>query len=165
MKKRLLTATFAAGMVALAASSQALAADKPKPPGSGAAAVAQYVEQIPTSSGPRATGFGRREVRPLPRKVARKLVRQGGRDAPLLKEIATSSTYGAPTRKLKTSKTVKLPTPKEVAEPSPAKTLSAGINVVTDGSDTRLIVLGIVLVLISLLAVASAAVRQRADRR
>ena len=164
MSRNALTSGIAVGTLAFAVAPAALAA-KPKPPGSGAAAVSQYVEQIPTSSGPRATGFGTREVKPLPRKIERKLVRQGGRDAPLLKEIATSSTYGAPTRKLKTPKKVKLPTPKEVQQTSPTKTLSAGVSVVTDGSDTRLIVLAIVLAAISLLAVASAALRQRAGRR
>ena len=165
MSRHSLTFGIVVGMAALAVAPSAPAKGKPKPPGSGAAAVSQYVEQIPTSSGPRATGFGKREVKPLPRTIERKLVRQGGRDAPLLKEIATSSTYGAPTRKLKTSKKVKLPTPKEIQRTSPTKTLSAGVSVVTDGSDGRLIALAIVLVLISVLSIVSAAVRQRAGGR
>ena len=63
------------------------------PPVSG---IAQYVEEVPTSAGGTGANWSNPQRRALPAAVARKLAQQGGADATALREIATSSTYGAP---------------------------------------------------------------------
>jgi hypothetical protein len=56
----------------------------------------QYVETLPTTSGPSATDDRRRGKTPLRPSVAAKLREQGGADASRLEAIATSSDFGAP---------------------------------------------------------------------
>jgi hypothetical protein len=56
----------------------------------------QYVETVPTTSGPSATDDRRRGKTPLRPSVAAKLRDQGGADASKLEAIATSSDFGAP---------------------------------------------------------------------
>jgi hypothetical protein len=56
----------------------------------------QYVETLPTPSGPSATADRRRGKTPLRPSVAAKLRNQGGEDASRLEELATSSDFGAP---------------------------------------------------------------------
>jgi hypothetical protein len=59
-------------------------------------AVDQYVEALPTSSGPAPRGRGATKPRPLPADVASQVREQGGDDAQPLIEIATSPRYAAP---------------------------------------------------------------------
>jgi hypothetical protein len=56
----------------------------------------QYVETLPTTSGPSATDDRRRGKTPLRPSVAAKLRHQGGADASRLEAVATSSDFGAP---------------------------------------------------------------------
>ena len=56
----------------------------------------QYVETLPTTTGPSATGNNRRGKTPLRPSVAAKLRAQGGADAASLEALATSSDFGAP---------------------------------------------------------------------
>ena len=56
----------------------------------------QYVETLPTTSGPSATDDRRRGKTPLRPSAAAKLRAQGGADASKLEAIATSSDFGAP---------------------------------------------------------------------
>ena len=56
----------------------------------------QYVETLPTTSGPSATKDRRRGKTPLRPSVAAKLRSQGGADAARLEAVATSSDFGAP---------------------------------------------------------------------
>jgi hypothetical protein len=56
----------------------------------------QYVETLPTTSGPSATKDGKHRKTPLRPSVAAKLRSQGGADASRLEAIATSSEFGAP---------------------------------------------------------------------
>jgi hypothetical protein len=56
----------------------------------------QYVETLPTTSGPSATDDRRRGKTPLRPSAAAKLRAQGGADAARLEAIATSSDFGAP---------------------------------------------------------------------
>jgi hypothetical protein len=56
----------------------------------------QYVETLPSPSGPSATKDRRRSKTPLRPSVAAKLRKQGGADAARLEEVATSSDFGAP---------------------------------------------------------------------
>jgi hypothetical protein len=64
-------------------------------PQPGAPAIDQYIEQIPTPSGPQPTSVEER-VQPLPAAAQRELEAEAGADAEVLTEIATSSRYGAP---------------------------------------------------------------------
>jgi hypothetical protein len=155
------------------------------PAANGSAAVAQYVEQINTATGSCATGYGKAHVKPLKPAIQRKLTRQGGSDAPVLEQVATSSTYGAPqtsvgsettraTRPTKarthgkktggsraagTRSRVELPDVRTDATPS--KALSAAANVVSDGSNGRLVGLALFLVAITVVALGVATYRQR----
>lgn len=174
-----------AGLLLLVPGS-ALAKNGPGNPGS-SAAVQQYVEQIPTSTGSHATGFGKTKTKPLAPAVQHRLTSQGGRDAPLLQQVATSSAYGAPQQTLRTSVPVRHH-PKAVrrggrakpapyappararlpdtrTKPTPSRALSAVGSVVTDGSDGRLIALAIFLAAITATALGVAAYRQRAQRQ
>lgn len=143
------------------------------------AAVSQYVEHIPTSSGPQATGIGKERFKPLPRRAKAKLVQQGGEDAALLEKIATSSAYGAPQGTLGKGKkggkdkddpgaggaaVVTRDDPRDLGDASTSEALSAAVSVVTDGSDKRLLGLLVVMLLITAAALASAGYRQRALR-
>lgn len=156
----------------LAASESAWATHKPGHPGPcRVAAVCQYVEQIPTSSGSQATGFGKPRVTPLPPAVKEQLTRQAGADAPLLEQIATSSVYGAPQKKLRAApvgpnnrSSGELGPPIEREDTSIGGALSAAVDVTADGSNGRLIGLLIVLLAITGVALASAGYRQRAVR-
>ena len=56
----------------------------------------QYVETVPTTSGPSATKEGKGGKTPLRPSVAARLRQQGGADAARLEAIATSSDFGAP---------------------------------------------------------------------
>ena len=56
----------------------------------------QYVETVPTTSGPSVTKDRKRGRTPLSPSIAAKLRSQGGADAAALEEVATSSGFGAP---------------------------------------------------------------------
>jgi hypothetical protein len=79
--------------LALAVAMPAHAAEPPS-------AVAQYIEQIPTASGSVVGPLQRGSAAPLPRSVDARLESEAGAEAPLLRDVATSPRYGAPTRTL-----------------------------------------------------------------
>jgi hypothetical protein len=189
--RSLVAAAGALALAAFASPAYAKTCGGGAPPTSGSAAVAQYVEQINTATGSCATGVGKPHVKPLKPAVQRKLTQQGGADAPVLQQVATSSTYGAPQTTLAAQRTtgarspsakrakngrrgprggaaapaatrVKLPDVK--SNPTPSKALSAAANVVADGSNGRLIGLALFLVAITLVALGAATYRQRASR-
>jgi hypothetical protein len=56
----------------------------------------QYVETLPTSSGPSATKEGKDRRTRLPADVKAKLAADGGQDAASLEAVATSGRFGAP---------------------------------------------------------------------
>jgi hypothetical protein len=127
----------------------------------GPSSVQQYVEQLPTSCGSHATGTGNRTTK-LPRSIQEKIQTQGGSDASLLQNIATSEKYGAPPQKIK-APNAKAKRHAKILSDSANKSsnpLSASVSVVTDGSDSRLIVLVLLMVGIAALVLA-AAVRKR----
>jgi hypothetical protein len=68
------------------------------PPNPDASSVEQYVELVPTSSGPAAPGVGREQRIPLPLAARHALEKTSRPTADALLTVATSSTYGAPTR-------------------------------------------------------------------
>jgi hypothetical protein len=86
---RIIVAAVAAAALAVPASA---AAETPQD----FSASDQYVETLPTTSGPSATNDRRRGKTPLRPSVAAKLRSQGGADAGRLEAVATSSDFGAP---------------------------------------------------------------------
>ena len=95
MRSRILRRIVILPMLAtgtLLASAGAAAAER-GPPGDWAAA-AQYVEMIPTSTGPKAAGAAG-PTKPLPKSLATQFARRGGTDAKALETLVTSSGWGA----------------------------------------------------------------------
>jgi hypothetical protein len=86
---RLIVAALVAVLLAVPAQA---AADTPQD----FSASDQYVETLPTPSGPSAADGRRRGKTPLRPSVAAKLRDQGGADTSRLEAIATSSDFGAP---------------------------------------------------------------------
>jgi hypothetical protein len=83
-------------LVALAAAALAVPAGAVAKSPDDFSASDQYVETLPTTSGPSATKDRKRGKTPLRPSVAAKLRSQGGADAARLEAIATSSDFGAP---------------------------------------------------------------------
>ena len=133
--------------------------------GGGSSAVQQYVEQLPTSCGNVASGTGTRQTK-LPKAIEHKIDSQGGSQAKILKEIATSEAMGAPQRTIKPQKTKTTRHYKKILGDAEkhSNALSAGFNVVSDGSDWRLLMLLIVMIG-SAVAVLGTAVRRRRGTR
>jgi hypothetical protein len=129
----------------------AVASAAPPPPPEDIPAASAYVELIPTSGGSRSPRVGRGGIVRLPANVEAQLAREGGADAPLLKEVATSRAYGAP----------KAVRPVDTPPPSDQKALTAGIGVVSDGSSRRVALLGALLVVMTLGVVGAAVYRRR----
>lgn len=144
-----------------------------------ASAVDQYVECIPTSDGDDANnesgaggggnGGGGTTLSPS---VSSQIDSQAGSDAPLLKEVASSPRYGAPTKKLKvpaaTGTNGKARIGKEQmvqadpqADVSAGDALSAAAGAVGSGDAARLIGLLVALFLVSAATLAAAAARQK----
>jgi hypothetical protein len=143
----------------------------------GPSAVAQYIEQVPTSCGSNASVAESKAK--LPRKVTKKLRRTGGSDAKQLETIATSTRYGAPsqtvTQTVKKSKAkakaharrqLKSELPRSIRHPGKTRVtaLSGFGGVVADGSDSRLIALVAIMALTALAAGVTAIVRRRSSR-
>ena len=85
-------ALIIATVVAIAGGVASSAEGKLTPKPGDSSSVAQYVEQLPTSTG---LSSSNAEPAPLPVPAERALRTSGGKEQPLLKSIATSSAYGA----------------------------------------------------------------------
>jgi hypothetical protein len=85
----LLAAAGAATLLALPGTAAAQTTDIPS-------AVDQYVEDVPTGGGSSVPGSGGGGNSNLPPGVSAQISEQGGSDASLLGQVATSSNYGAP---------------------------------------------------------------------
>lgn len=128
------------------------------------AAVDQYVEDVPTSGGSEISGGGSSEPEstPLPPDAASALQAEGGEDAGVLERIATSSAYGAPKAKLEALGSEASGRPlRPEDEPSAGGGLSAAVSAVQGGEAGRLVGVLVALLVITALAVAGAALRQR----
>lgn len=77
-------------------SPEAFAGSGPIPLLPGASAVAEYVESVPTAKGGISAPIAPSKPAALPPKIAHAITSGGGADAPLLREIVTSASYGAP---------------------------------------------------------------------
>jgi hypothetical protein len=122
----------------------------PVPPGT--PSISQYVETVPTSNGGSSPGSAKRQVRPLPQRIASNLHKAGDPTAKRLEAVATSSDYGAPQRNLPVS-------------PGYAQTqenaLSAAVSAVSDSGDSHLLWVLAALVVVTTTMVWSTAQRHR----
>jgi len=134
------------------------------PPDPSDSALAQYVEQIPTSQGPKAVGRGGGEApaSPLDASAQAELTAKGGADADLLEAIATSPALGAPERKTK-RKEVSSPATKR--ERSPTDSEAAGKATGNESTASQLISARVVALLAVLGAIALGAGLLAASRR
>jgi hypothetical protein len=130
-------------------------------------AVDQYVEDQPTSEGSvPTTGSGGGGSPPrttqLDRDTSAAITRHGGTDAPVLKALATDSRYGAPQDRLKTTHKVRdAGLSRGGFDSSPGEAVSAAASAVQGGDAGRLIGLLVALLVISVMTLGAAALRQK----
>jgi hypothetical protein len=144
-------------------------------------AVDQYQECIPSSGGSTPTdnandnnggAGGSNGSGALDPEVSGAIASEGGADATLLEEVATSPSYGAPKAKPKRDRETGLPMPtnKRPADvptgaanggADPSKAFSAAASAVTGGDQTRLLGILAAAVAISAAAFGAVALRQR----
>ena len=170
-----LIAMLGALVAALALAGEA-AAQRP----CGNSAIDQYVECPPQVGDENAPDVTKPTKTPLPTDVRTRLFAEGGEDAPILEEIATSSVYGAPQRSAAGNgsgadasgggpggprRGGDGSTPYEGADPrddvSAGEAVSAAVGAVGGGEAGRMAGLLVFLVLISVAALAAAALRHR----
>lgn len=147
------------------AASPAYAAPVPPP----SAAIDQYVEQIPTARGAKAIGAGGESPRPLPPQQRVAIDRVGGADAPLLKAVATSPAYGAPSQR---KRPIRREDPRIVNPAAPGKNItsapqghrsasSSNATATTLGLDRRDLLTFIAVLAVAALGIASRVKRKR----
>jgi hypothetical protein len=177
-----LTAVTLAVSGALVAAQAVSAQDPPPPPTPDDSAVSQYVEAVPSASGPKAPGVGRAERRPLPPKVEAHVKAAGDADSKALELLATSATLGAPKHASLAPKHASRITPARSAphpngvrvrdehvvsdstgRVSTRRRLSAAATAVQDGGGTQLALLG--LTVLGITVAVGWAAAQRARRR
>jgi hypothetical protein len=154
--------------VALAFAAPAAAQDPPPvaPPPPDDSAISQYVEGVPAAGGTKTPGVGRRgKPKALPTAVRAALNASGGSDAPALQQLATSPDLGAPARPAPRAAAVAaaaVARPSEEGSP-PVAALSAAVTAAGDGGGGRFAVLGLALLAITAVVLASARRRVRAS--
>ena len=75
-------------------------AGKGQTPPPDVSAVSQYVEVIPTGGGGTASGIEKPHSKVVSKRIRAPLARQGGRDAAKLREVVSSSAFGAPEQRI-----------------------------------------------------------------
>jgi hypothetical protein len=125
------------------------------PPRPGASSVAQYVELVPTASGPKAPGVEKERRLPLSSEAKRALDRASKATAASLLTIATSSTYGAPSGPGRGA-SGRVVRESRATTPSPSRnqSLEAIAGAVAPAGDTRMIGLLLILVVVTVAAAA-----------
>jgi hypothetical protein len=133
-------------LAALTFAGPAVAQEQPPPDDS---AVDQYTELVPTGTGPKAPGIGKKTRGSLPPKAKKALEKTPKRTGDALTEIATSSDYGAPTAV--PPKTTKVPrdAPQPSEGPSFDRTLQATAVAAAPVDDGRMIALLVVMLAIA----------------
>ena len=146
------------GVVLSVASGAAYAAGEPKGPGT--SGISQYVEMVPTAAGPKAPGITKEKTAALPRRAAKALESAPRATAESLTKVATSSSYGAPTRRAKPGKPIE-----RSVEPTLERTVAIGTTVeaIATTSDARLVTLLAVVLAIAVSAIGLAARKARRE--
>lgn len=113
-----------------------------------ASAVDQYVEAVPTASGPSVPGITKAKRTQLSPRAKRALKKRAPKTASALEDVATSSTYGAPAAS-ETKPTRARPRSPDDVPPAPSLSaaLESTLTAVGETSDTRL--LGLLLVVVA----------------
>ena len=169
---RLLVALALGSSAALVATARAEAKGC-APSGGGSPAVQQYVEHLPTSCGSTPSGSGNGHTK-LPSSIQQKVNSEGGSDAQLLTQVATSKKFGAPQGKIRAphkpakgtsakgrSNSGAEPTLKAAPKRNP---FVASVSVATDGSNGRLIALLVMMAGVLALVLSAALYRRRSTR-
>ena len=129
--------------------------------------VSQYVEQVPTSCGSKATG-GSSNTRAVPKQLQQKIDSQGGSQAALITKIVSSGAYGAPDTKIKVTVVKGKGNTSKILSDSEARKRSnpftASFGVITGGSDGRLIALLVLMASVAAIVIVSALRRRRVTR-
>ena len=164
--RRLIAATCSAGVAVVVASPAIAGAPPPTVPSD--AAIAQYIEAVPSATGPVPIGEAASPASSvaLPTAVRAKVERTAGADAPALLQLAQDPRFGAPTESRGR------PIPRRRANPSPAiprqpvlesagapTPTPLGAAASTAGSG------GLLLVALLLVAITAAGIAARAARR
>ena len=127
-------------------------------------AVDQYVEDVPAGGGKEYPGTSEPSKTSLTQGVTQQIASEGGSDAPLLTEIATSSAYGAPQKRPGRPGSGASSGDGEPAggdgEPS-SGVLSSAFTAVEGGDSKRLLGLMLALLAISVATVVAVAARHR----
>jgi hypothetical protein len=163
--------------LAAPAAGQAEVSKKPPPkPLPGSSGVAQYVESVPSASGPRAAGESRSGKAKLSAKAKKKLAQVDTATAQQLERVATSPAYGAPTKAKPKPAAKKVSQPKAQSRPRQAErvpavsksaeqsTPAAVAGAVTGEENGSLDVVLVGLVLFTLAAIGAAVLRARRSR-
>ncbi len=129
----------------LAASCAGAAHAQREPPKPDASSVAQYVELIPTAGGPTAPGVDKEQRLPLPPRAKRALDKASESTADSLAAVATSSTYGAPSKLGSDSERSAREALPSIEEPSRDQSLQAVAAAVAPDGEIRMI--GLLLIL------------------
>jgi hypothetical protein len=125
--------------------------------------VSQYVEEVPSSCGPRRGSKGNKTVGKLPSKTRQTLSSQASvGEAQLLEQVVTSTQYGAPEKRIKLRKKQR----KELRtlRNDPPRPIPSAIGTVVDAEDRGLLALAIALGVMTAAAVGAAVLRARAAR-
>jgi len=132
------------------------------PSPSASSAISQYVEVVPTSQGDSAPGVEKPTVTKLPPKSAAAVHEEAPAAAEALQAVATSSTYGAPARKLAVHHaSPKAPVARVLLPKKSGPPAVPSLAVTLGGGTTRSLVwLGLAIVATTCL-LAGAALRQR----
>ena len=150
----------------MAFTSPAAAQAPPENPVQGVAAIDQYVEALPSASGPKATGsaVGKRIV--LPAAVAASLRERAGEDSDALLEIATSPEFGSPPAGPTSEAIAPTPeTPSDKRSSQDGETTAFGevVAPVGEADEPRLLILLAALGVVTVVAVAGAIRRRRSQ--
>lgn len=125
--------------------------------------VSQYVEEVPSSCGPRRGSKGNKTVGTLSSKTRQTLSSQASEgEAKLLEQVVTSTQYGAPEKRIKLRKEQR----KELRtlRNEPPRPIPSAIGTVVDAEDRGLLALAIALGVMTAAAVGAAVLRARAAR-
>jgi hypothetical protein len=136
-------------------------AQLPSEPG----AVDQYVEDVPAGGGKEHPGTSDPSTASLPADVADRIASEGGSDAPLLEELATSSAYGAPQSSLRDTSSAddgdREASADEDESEGASGVFSSAFTAAEGGDSKRLLGLLLALLAISVATIVAVAARQR----